>query len=130
MFELHSTYNFTTYAPAVIGGGFKRVKVVGIVDYDTAKKYQNVDLIQRQIFSRLPVGTPDRASNYSYLLVEDGNGLRHVIAYPWIIPDTVVKVTTVDLQVRVRGTDDTDMARLRNVLNSMGYSYTIEVLNA
>lgn len=99
MFELKKLYNFTTYAPAILGGDFTQARVVALLDYDSALKYANVDLLQRQVYSKLPVGTVDEVSSYTFVLVERSDGTRVVLAYPWIIPESVVEVKTVSLSV-------------------------------
>jgi len=128
-FEIHGLYNLTTYAPALFGLNFKRVKVVGIVDYETAKKYANVDLIQRQIFSLLPAGTPDKLSRYSYVLLETTSNTKTVLAYPWIVEDSITAITVSHLNISVVNVDDTDVNKVRDVLNSMGYTFTMEVVD-
>lgn len=125
MFELKKLYNFTTYAPAILGGDFTQARVVALLDYDSALKYANVDLLQRQVYSKLPVGTVDEVSSYTFVLVERSDGTRVVLAYPWIIPESVVEVKTVSLSVTIYNADDTDMARIRDVLNTMGYQFNI-----
>lgn len=129
LFELLNRYNFTTYAPAVFGGSFKRAKVIGIVDYETAKKYANVDLVQRQVFALLPPGTPDRISKYMFVLIELPGGIKNVLAYPWIIATTIIKVEATNLVISVTDVDDTDMAKIRDVLNTMGYTFNIQTID-
>jgi hypothetical protein len=125
VFELKKLYNFTTYAPAILGGDFKQARVVALLDYDSALKYANVDLLQRQVFSKLPVGTVDAVSSYTFVLIERSDGVRVVLAYPWIIPESVVEVKTVSITATIYNADDTDMARIRDVLNTMGYQFNL-----
>jgi hypothetical protein len=129
LFNLNRLYNFTTYAPALFSDAFKQMRVIGIVGYNTAKQHSNVDVLQRQIFPLLPAGTPDRTADYTYLLFESSAGIKSVLAYPWIIENSIVEVESINLSVSVFDIDDTDMNKIRDVLNSMGYKFTMQQMN-
>lgn len=129
-FALKGLYNFNTYAPISLGAVFRRCRVVGLLDYEAAVKYANVDLIQRQVFSDLPPGTPDRPTKYTYVLFAKEDNTKFVLAYPWIIENSIVEVTMTNLQVTVYGVDDSDIGRIRDSLNVMGYRFLLNTVDS
>lgn len=128
LFKVNHRYNFTTYAPSVFGDSFKLSKVIGIVSYETARQHSNIDVLQRQVYPLLPVGTPDRVKEYNYVMFESSAGIEYVLAYPWIIEGSIEEVSAVDLAVDVYDVDSSAMGKIRDVLNSMGYNFTIKTL--
>lgn len=129
IFKLKAKYNFTVYAPALFSDTFRQVKVIGIIDYETAKTYQNIDLMQRQIYPLLPQNTPDRVEDYTYILLETSSGIKSVIAYPWIIENSIQEITSMNLVATIYDSDDSDMGILRDFMNSMGYRFKIEQID-
>lgn len=129
LFAIKNLYNFSTYSPTSLGAAFRRCKVVGILDYDTALKYSNVDMLQRQVYPDLPTGTPDKLTRYTYILFAKEDGTKFVLAYPWIIENSIVEVHAVNLSVTIYNTDDSDVAKIRDSLNIMGYNFEIAMLD-
>lgn len=126
LLELGKSYNFTTYAPPLFQEIFRKAKVIGLIDYEIAKQHANVDLLQRQIYPLLPPGTPDRISKYSFVLFESASGKKFVMAYYWIVEDSIVEVVATNILVTVYNTTNADVGRIRDALNTMGYLFKVE----
>lgn len=129
IFKLKAKYNFTVYAPALFSDTFRQSKVVGIIDYETAKKYTNIDLMQRQIYPLLPANTPDKVADYTYILLELSSGIQTVLAYPWIIENSIQEVSTMNLVATVYDVDDSDVNVIRDFMNSMGYRFKLDQID-
>lgn len=127
-FQIGVSYNFATRAPSVLGAYVKNHMVKGIIDYDTACKYINVDSMQRVVYPLLPPGTPNIPKAYSYILLRSKDNATTVLAYPWIDENTIEAVTSTIITVTVPSTNTDDVNRIRGALNLMGYTgYTIDV---
>lgn len=128
-FRLYRKYNYITHAPSLFIDNGRQNKVIGILDYETAKQYSNVDVIQRQIYPHLPPGTPDKTADYTYVLFQAPSGIKYVLAYPWIVENSIQEVAGVDLNVMVYDVDDTAVGKITDVMNSLGYKFQVKVLN-
>lgn len=127
--SIGNVYSFATYAPAMFSESFNRCRILAIMDYNTAKKYANIDLLQRSIYPELPDGTPDRTASYSYVLFKNlDSGIQSVMAYPWIIESSITEILTSNLNITVYNASDLEATRIRDVLNSMGYQFLINVV--
>ena len=126
IFQPNRTYNFSTYAPTILGASFRRMKVTGIINYRMASKITQVDLIQRQVFPLLPPKTPDAVTDYTYISFQDENGSESVFAYPWIIDTSINQITTMQLLATIYSADETTIAKVRDVLNTMGLTFDLK----
>lgn len=124
MFKINEHYSFSTYTNPIIATAYKAAKLASILDYKTAVKFGNIDLIQKQIFPYLPPGTPKNHNNYTYLLF-DVNGKTVVIAEEWIIPNSVTQSEGKSYTLTLNNITSTQMAIVRDQLRLLGISYTI-----
>ena len=127
-FQIGNTYNFNTRAPAVLGSLFKNATILGIVDYNTASTYINIDVMQRTIYPLLPQGTPDNPKKYTYLLIQAESGQKTVLAYQWIDENTIAEVSSATIIVTLPNVNATDAERIRDSLALLGFTgFTIDV---
>lgn len=123
-----SVYTFNTLAPALLGAIFKNATLLGIVDYTTACRFINVDLMQRKIYPLLPPGTLDNPKKYQYLLVATESGNNTVVAYQWLDPSTIQQITSVTVVVTLPNRSSSDTVAIRDALALLGFTgFTIEV---
>lgn len=116
--DIGKTVGFSVYAPGVIKGDFTTVKLIAILDADTANREINITQLHADVYSSLPVGsTIDSATAYNYLKVKFANGGTAIVGIPWInqasyhlIPDTGVT------NIQLANTSPDDQIRLRNIL--------------
>ncbi len=55
--SINKHYNFSVYANSILGTSYTNTKLVSILDYHTALKFANVELLHRQVFPYLPPNT-------------------------------------------------------------------------
>lgn len=121
-FDIAKTYSFSTLAPAILGTRINNATLVGIVDYRTALTMLNVDLIHRQVFPLLPAGTVNNTKNYIYYVFSAEGGAPFVMASVWIEEATIEIVENITISISVPHTTLSDVQRIRDTLNLMGYT--------
>lgn len=114
MFDLDSygkVVSFETYASSILGDTFKSVKLLSIIDYDTARIYRDITNLAISVYPSLPVSTPKDYKKYNYAKVEHSNGDISCVALPWINSQTITYhtavVATVKIKINDLGTVDT-----------------------
>ena len=83
-FVIGNVYTFGTRAPSLLGALFENVTILGIVDYNIATTFRNVDLDHKRIYPLLPNGTVYNPKKFTYILVKAESGQTTVLAYEWI----------------------------------------------
>lgn len=121
-FQVKSVYTFNTIAPGILQSTVKNAKLAAILDYDTAMLAENVNQKFRQIYPLLPAGTPDRPESATYYLFVTESGEKVVYADLWIDSASVILVNSINFQVTFVNANTTDMTRVRDMLNAMGYT--------
>lgn len=125
-FALGGMYSFTTRAPAILGSTISRHTLKGIVDYNTACKHENVELLHRQIYPLLPDGTINNPSKYTYLLLRSESGITRVIATVWIVESSITLVEEITATIKLTLDSNDDLITVRETLTLMGFPFTIE----
>ncbi|NTW90604.1 MAG: hypothetical protein HGA35_01505 [Erysipelotrichaceae bacterium] len=64
--NLNKHFNFSLYPNSVIGTVYQNAKLVSILDYNTALKFSNIELLQKQIYPYLPPGSNPNHTDYIY----------------------------------------------------------------
>lgn len=119
-FQLH------TGARATIPTNFANVKVVAVLDADTAKTLIDPITLHRNIYPALPQGTcPDDPFAYNYLKVQLENGQYTAVGLPYIDQTTLSKHESTTAQLTVHGVTTADLPRLRDHLAAGGF-YLVE----
>lgn len=121
--EIGGVYSFDTYAPALLGASFKRVRLSSIMDYEDAQQKVSVDAKHTAVYSLLPVGTPKDPSKLTYLAFTAESAIAKIImAVSWIDPDTVEKITSQRLIAQIENISQADIARVRESLVLLGFT--------
>lgn len=121
-FPIGATINFEVYPNEVLGSGFKSLVIEAIVDHETTKFFKlDPAALHAQVYSRLPVGTPNDYRSYSYLKLRHPNGEVQCIGIPWIRLDTVAVVTTQTVVAKVFNAATADLEQIRLLLVAAGY---------
>lgn len=121
-FALRQVYNFDVYAPAIIKNNFKGVTILGIVDYDRARREIDVDAMHISIYPHLPAGTPNDPRGYDYVIVKYPNGNTTVLGLAWINEDTIQVVESRTISVKIGGVTAADVNRVRAALVQNGFN--------
>lgn len=116
-------YNFSVYANSILGTTYKNVQLVSILDYYTALRFGNIPLQHRQIYPKLPEGTPSDATKYIYYLFRSITGKETVIASVWIIDETIEQTQGYDQGLILRDVTSSQLAIVRDQLRLLGISY-------
>ena len=114
------SYNFTLQASGVLGTGYDNAKVLGIMDYDSAKTIQDITPLHIQAYPDLPNGTPRNARELIYVKIKTVLGEVRVIAMDWI-SSAPVEVITQTIKVTIGQVSSSDVNIIRNLLIVNGY---------
>lgn len=114
------SYNFTLYASGVLGTGYDNAKVLGIMDYDSAKTIQDITPLHIQAYPDLLNGTPRNARELIYVKIKTVLGEVRVIAMDWI-SSAPVEVITQTIKVTISQVSSSDVNIIRNLLIVNGY---------
>jgi hypothetical protein len=120
-FELNKIYSFSTTAPALLGTIVKNAKLNGIMDYETARKYDEIDVKYRNVYPLLPVGTPDQVRTSIFYKFKAENGSTIVLADQWINMTSVELIESINIRVTVTDISVVDISRIRDALLALGY---------
>lgn len=121
-FPYGANVSFEVYPVETLGTGFKNVKVEGIVDHETAILLKlDPAAVHAQVYSRLPVGTPNDYRSYPYLKIRHPNGQVQCLGIPWINLATVQTVMTQSINVRISAVTPADVERVSLALRHAGY---------
>ena len=121
-YQIGTSYNFNTLAPAILGATFQNAKLLSIMDFNTATKFTNVSQQAQIVYPVLPAGTPVNPSSYVYLLFQTSTGATVVLANVWINESTVVVSTTATITVVLTNVTTADVSVIRNMLLNAGYT--------
>ena len=119
--SIQKTVSFNTHATAILGTNFKRVRVLGILDHESAMNYINVPIMAVNIYPSLPAGTTKNYQNYQYLKLRHQNGDTSCLAIEWIDKSTYVVHEGVDIEFRVEDANVADVDRIREILAFNGF---------
>jgi len=125
VFDLFGTYNFNTISTSILKPEYRDLKVVGFGGMRQAIKYSgvfnDVVTVREQLIFETGVNLIP-AADAKYIMFEDKYGNELVLAEDWVVLDTVVSVTSIDLDIRIKNINSDDTAIIVNTLKAMGYS--------
>lgn len=120
--SINKSYTFNTRAPAILGARIQNAKLLGILDYTSARQYDNIDLKYRTIFPLLPQGTPDQPDSCVYYRFLSESNEKIIIADQWIEESSIEVVEHVNFQVTFTQASLQDIPRVRDALSALGFS--------
>lgn len=130
-FVIGNAYTFNTRAPSLLGAIFENATILGIVDYDIATTFRNIDLDHKRIYPLLPSGTVDNPKKFTYLLIRTESGEKTVLAYEWIDVSSITLVDSVTLTVTIPNANSSDATKVRDALALLGMlNFTITASNS
>lgn len=116
------TISFNTYAQVVLGAEFKRVKVKGILDVDSARYISDIERMAVAIYPALPKGTPNDYRKYQYVKLQMADGSFAVVANEWIKSDTVVVQENVSAVFDISNINASDVENISKLLRTYNYN--------
>jgi len=123
-FTINKHYNFSVYANSVLGSSYRNAKLVSILDYYTALKFANIELLQRQIYPYLPPNTPSDHTKYTYYLFKY-NDMNVVLADAWIEQNSIEETEGLNYTLKLNNVTSSQLATIRDQLRLLGISFTI-----
>lgn len=128
-FTLGSTVTFSVYPTAIIGNNYKRVRVMAIIDADTARQYIDPISLHANVYPTLPEETPENAYEIYYLKIRFSNGQFGVLGLPWIREDTIEIQDMSTIKLTIEDVAASDIDKVLLALSSNGFkSVDVEVL--
>lgn len=128
-FELNAAYNFSTYAPSILSNEIKNAVILGVLDYTTASQFFSPDTKHAAIFPYLPPGTIDDPKKYTYVLFKSESDTREIYALEWIIQTTIVKKTSLTINITITGAQNGDEQIIRDSLILLNFkTFNISLL--
>lgn len=121
---INKHYNFSVYANSVLGTTYKNTKLLSILDYRTALKFANIELLHRQVYPYLPPNTLSDHTKYSYYLFSY-NDKEVVIADVWILPSSIEETEGLNFTLRLNNITSNQLAVIRDQLRLLGISFDI-----
>lgn len=122
---LNKYYNLSLYQNPVLGTTFKNLKLVSILDYNTALKFSNIELLHRQIYPYLPPGTNSDQTTYTYYLFSYKD-VDITIADVWIIPDSIEETSGLNYTIRLNNVTSSQLSVVRDQLRLLGIEFTVD----
>lgn len=119
--EISKVYTFNTVAPSILGTTIKSAKLVGILDYQSAIAFDNIDLKYRAIYPLLPSGTQDTPELNIYYRFQSESGEKIIMADIWIQESTIEVIEHVNFQILFTDASMNDIPRVKDALNALGY---------
>ena len=118
--QLGKTYNFKTLSPVILGSEYKNQKVIGIFNSTEAMKYGDIQttyaLVSKQI-STLP-----KINDLTFVLFESLDHDKTILALEYLDVNTIVEVTTFNLNIVVNNASTEDTSIITNMLKELGYT--------
>lgn len=121
-YVINKLYNFNTYAVTVLGATFSKAKLVAIMDYFTASKEKNVDILQKQVLPFLPPGTPLDIINYTFYKFKTDAGPYIVLASYWIDNSSQSVCVSLNASFLINNIVDSDVPIIVEQLRLLGYT--------
>ena len=116
-FRLHSGVN------AVIPTKFENVKLVALLDADSAKAHLDPVTLHATVYPILPDAIcPDDPFAYSYLKVQLQNGSYTAVGLPWIDKNSVEKRVSGSAVIEIENVSPNDLQRLVEHISGGGWS--------
>lgn len=122
--SINKHYNFSVYANSVLGTSYKNTKLTSILDYNTALKFANIELLHRQVYPYLPPNTPSDLTKYTYYLFTYNNK-PIVLADVWILQNTIEETEGLNYDLKLRNITSAQLAVIRDQLRLLGISFEI-----
>ena len=121
---INKHYNFSVYANSILGTAYKNTKLISILDYTTALKFGNIELLHRQIFPYLPPNTLADHTKYTYYLFQH-NGKTIVIADVWILQNSIEETEGLNYTLKLNNITSTQLTIIRDQLRLLGIAFDI-----
>lgn len=108
--------SFDVYAISILGNNYRTVKILSIIDYDTARLISDPANTAVSVYPSLPKGTPKDYKKYKYVKIEHANKMISCIALEWINLQTIIFHTDIVATVKIKLANVETIDTLRRLL--------------
>ena len=125
-FSVGDVISFSVFHPSILGTGFNRVKVLAVLDADTAK-LMGIDPIALHaaiypFFEPVENKTTYKKYNdYLYVKLQMPNGDITALGLPWMNMDSVVVVVSTTARYTITLDNPGEINTIVNILNANGF---------
>jgi len=119
--KLGTIVSFELHPSMMIGTGYTRAKVEGLLNFDDANKYIDAMAVHIQVYPTLPAGVPNNPRQYWYVKLKLVSGETTVVGVPWIKEDTYAEVNAQAIRFTIPEIDQDDEQIIRMQLTALGY---------
>ena len=122
--QINKHYSFSVYANSILGTNYRDAKLLAIFDYKTALRFENIDLLNKQVYPYLPPNTLIDHTKYTYYLL-DLKDKTVVIADTWIKQNSVEETSGQTYTVKLNNVTTHQLNIIRDQLRLIGVSFDI-----
>jgi len=122
--SINKHYNFSVYANSILGTSFSNTKLVSILDYSTALKFANIELLHKQVYPYLPPDTISDFTKYQYFLFKHKNK-DLVLADVWIDDTTIEETLGLSYTLKLNNINSSQLSIISNQLRLLGVSFDV-----
>lgn len=119
---LNSVVSFDLYPSQLLGTGYKNVKLLAILDADTARSWIDPVAMHANVYPTLPPSTPNKFNGYPYLKLKLPDGSITAIGLPWIRDETFQVATTRSMRLLIEAVSPEDQNKVLLALSSNGFN--------
>lgn len=91
-FKIGLSYSFEVWPANILGTDFKNVKLLAILDFESANAIIQAKPMHVNVYPSCPVGTPNNPAQYTYLKILTASGQTTAIGVPWIKETSIREV--------------------------------------
>lgn len=131
-YQLGSMYSFSTFDPTYLGNDYTNVKLLAIMDADTANRngldiYSSHAIVYPSIPD--PVKPPNDPTQYNYIQIATQAGDRVILGMAWIDETTITSAVTTSATAVIGNVTVTDLPKIKQILAMGGYNNLALTLN-
>lgn len=121
--------SFSTHAQPILGVNNDNLVVQAILDKESASVYStDINSLHKNLYSYLPVGTPQDPTDYLFVKLKDTGGNVKVLGIPWIDEDTLTVVERGNLQITIPNVTFEDRENIIKAITAIGFKPTTVIL--
>jgi len=116
-----NTVSFDVYPSSILGSKFSNVKVIALMDKDTASTWIDPEAMHANVYPTLPATVVDDPSSYQFVMLKHSNGETSVIGLPWIIENSVQVIQKGTLTIRLDNITPLQSDQIVNIISANGF---------
>lgn len=120
-FALKKYYNFNTLAGVMLGQSYSSVKVISIMDSKRAVEYRDIMTMHANVRT-LITNLPSSVEDLTYVLFENTDGEKLLLALEYIDLASVVEVANINAVIKVYDINTEDLSILRKAISELGFA--------